>query len=292
MATCRYFTLSNLVADVFVLYAIVYIMYTNGRSLAVNGIVEPLEGFNTSDYSIFLGTAVFVFEGIGLIIPTQAALATNLQPQFPALLAKTIAGCVVFFSLFASVNYAAIGNAVQPMILSSLPRTPQTMAVQAGYAFAQTLAYPLFLFPALQIVEDVLGFQRRSSGLKVQKNVVRTLVVLSTVAIAYAGQAHLDLFVSLVGAFCCGIMTTWPMTRVSVVPCSAPRIHLPAMVLSQARTRATLGFQGPRLRHDRSRSLYLLLRDVDQRRAMVPRVCLRKMRKTVSPSSSSVLYSL
>ncbi|KDO32587.1 hypothetical protein SPRG_03061 [Saprolegnia parasitica CBS 223.65] len=165
----RYFTLSNLVADVFVLYAIVYIMYTNGRMLAANGIAEPLEGFNTSDYSIFLGTAVFVFEGIGLIIPTQAALAPNLQPQFPSLLAKTIAGCVVFFSLFASVNYAAIGNAVQPMILSSLPRTPQTMAVQAGYAFAQTLAYPLFLFPALQIVEDVLGFQRRSSGLKAQK---------------------------------------------------------------------------------------------------------------------------
>ncbi|OQR88091.1 vacuolar amino acid transporter [Achlya hypogyna] len=199
----RYFTLSNLVADVFVLYAIVYILYVNGSALAAHGVAEPLAAFNPQDYAVFMGTAVFVFEGVGLIIPIQAALAPALQPRFKWLLAQTVAGLVVFFSLFATVNYAAIGNAVEPMILSSLPRVPQTMWVQAGYALAQVLAYPLFLFPALQIVEDVLGFPRRSSGLKLQKNLIRGTMVGVTVLIAYAGQARLDLFVSLVGAFCC-----------------------------------------------------------------------------------------
>ncbi|KAG1700958.1 hypothetical protein DVH05_011202 [Phytophthora capsici] len=52
-------------------------------------------------------------------------------------------------------------------------------------------------------MEEMLGFPRRASGQKVAKNCFRAVAVLATVCIAYFGQDRLDLFVSIVGAFCC-----------------------------------------------------------------------------------------
>ncbi|RHY08398.1 hypothetical protein DYB25_006691, partial [Aphanomyces astaci] len=194
--------ISNLIADVFILYGVAYILGTSFTSLAVEGI-QPVQYFNPQDYSVFIGTAVFTFEGIGLVIPTQASLTKDRQKQFPSLLVWTVLGLLTFYSVFASVNYMALGDPIQPLVLASLPRNGWTLSVQCGWSFAQLLSYPLFLFPAVKIIEDMLQLPRRSSGQKVQKNVVRAVIVIVTVLIAYFGQEHLDLFVSIVGAVCC-----------------------------------------------------------------------------------------
>ncbi|OQR85464.1 vacuolar amino acid transporter [Achlya hypogyna] len=197
-----YFSVSNLVADAFILYGVAYILGCSFTSLADVG-MKQVEYFNPQDYSVFVGTAVFTFEGIGLIIPTQASLAKEHQKHFLPLIVATVTGLFVFYCFFASVNYAAIGDTIEPLVMSSLPRNGWTISVQAGYSIAQLLSYPLFLFPAVKIIEDMLLLPRRDSGLKAQKNLIRTLIVTVTVMIAYFGQDRLDLFVSIVGAFCC-----------------------------------------------------------------------------------------
>ncbi|RQM31032.1 hypothetical protein B5M09_013868, partial [Aphanomyces astaci] len=174
--------ISNLIADVFILYGVAYILGTSFTSLAVEGI-QPVS--------------------IGLVIPTQASLTKDRQKQFPSLLVWTVLGLLTFYSVFASINYMALGDPIQPLVLASLPRNGWTLSVQCGWSFAQLLSYPLFLFPAVKIIEDMLQLPRRSSGQKVQKNVVRAVIVIVTVLIAYFGQEHLDLFVSIVGAVCC-----------------------------------------------------------------------------------------
>ncbi|KDO34269.1 hypothetical protein SPRG_19091 [Saprolegnia parasitica CBS 223.65] len=197
-----YFSVSNLVADAFILYGVAYILGCSFSSLAEVG-PQRVEYFNPQDYSVFVGTAVFTFEGIGLIIPTQASLAKEHQKHFLPLILATVLGLFVFYSFFASVNYIAIGDSIEPLVMSSLPRNGWTISVQAGYSVAQLLSYPLFLFPAVKIIEDMLLLPRRDSGLKAQKNLIRALIVTMTVMVAYFGQDRLDLFVSIVGAFCC-----------------------------------------------------------------------------------------
>ncbi|OQS04577.1 vacuolar amino acid transporter [Thraustotheca clavata] len=197
-----YFSVSNLIADAFILYGVAYILGCSFSSLAEVG-PKPVEYFNPKDYSIFIGTAVFTFEGIGLVIPTQASLSKEAQKHFIPLILATVAGLFCFYCFFASVNYVAIGENIEPLVVSSLARNGWTISVQAGYSIAQLLSYPLFLFPAVKIIEDMLLLPRRSSGLKAQKNLVRALIVIMTVMVAYFGQDRLDLFVSIVGAFCC-----------------------------------------------------------------------------------------
>lgn len=198
-----YFSISNLIADVFILYGLAFILGNSFTLLAERG-TQDVVLFNSQDYPVFIGTAIFTFEGIGLVLPTQSSLNKARQAKFPALLVATVVGLLFFYSFFAGVNYVAFGGAVQPMVTSSLPRTGWSISVQFGYSVAQLLSYPLFLFPAVKIMEEMLGFPKRASGKKLAKNCFRALAVVVTVSIAYFGQNRLDLFVSIVGAFCCG----------------------------------------------------------------------------------------
>lgn len=198
-----YFSISNLIADVFILYGLAYILGNSFSLLATEGPQEVVY-FNTQDYPVFIGTAIFTFEGIGLVLPTQASLTKARQAKFPKLLVATVIGLLLFYSFFAGVNYIAFGPSIQPMVTSSLPRNGWSISVQFGYSIAQLLSYPLFLFPAVKIMEEMLGFPKRASGQKAAKNCFRALAVVVTVSIAYFGQNRLDLFVSIVGAFCCG----------------------------------------------------------------------------------------
>ncbi|TMW65482.1 hypothetical protein Poli38472_008124 [Pythium oligandrum] len=197
-----YFSISNLIADVFILYGLAYILANSFSVLSDSGPKE-VEYFNAQDYPVFIGTAIFTFEGIGLVLPTQSSLNKARRAKFPMLLSATVVGLLFFYCFFAGINYVAFGDSVQPMVTSSLPRNGWSISVQFGYSIAQLLSYPLFLFPAVRIMEEMLGFPLRASGQKAAKNAFRSLAVVVTVAIAYFGQNRLDLFVSIVGAFCC-----------------------------------------------------------------------------------------
>jgi len=197
-----YFAISNLVADAFILYGMAIILGYAFSGLATSGPAD-VELFNPQDYSVFVGTAVFTFEGIGLGIPTVNSLNKERQQKFKPLLCWTMLGLFLFFASFGAINYLTYGSEIQPIVTTSLPQSGLSVSVQFGYSIAQMLSYPLFLFPAVQIIEDVLLFPQRQSGKKAQKNAVRSAIVLVSVIIAYYGQKHLDLFVSLVGAVAC-----------------------------------------------------------------------------------------
>ncbi|RLN20287.1 hypothetical protein BBJ28_00015655 [Nothophytophthora sp. Chile5] len=198
-----YFSISNLIADVFILYGLAFILGNCLWLLGKEGPAPDVVLFNRQDYPVFIGTSIFTFEGIGLVLPTQSALNKARQARFPRLLTWTVVGLLLFYSLFAGINYLTFGEQIAPMVTSSLPRNGWSSSVQLGYSIAQLLSYPLFLFPAVKIMEEMLGFPKRASGQKVAKNCFRAVAVIATVCVAYFGQDRLDLFVSIVGAFCC-----------------------------------------------------------------------------------------
>lgn len=198
----NYFAFSNLIADALILYGLAYILGNSCSTLVQQG-PQTVQLFNSIDFPVFIGTSVFTFEGIGLVIPTQASLNARRQRKFKPLLIGTIGGLLLFYCMFASVNLFAYGDNIASIVTSNLPHTGWSISVQFGYSMAQLLSYPLFLFPAVSIIEETMWFPQRASGKRWQKNVIRSTTVMMTVLIAYYGQARLDLFVSIVGAFCC-----------------------------------------------------------------------------------------
>ncbi|KAG8998442.1 neutral amino acid transporter [Tulasnella sp. 427] len=192
-----------LIADAFILVGLVYIGSNEFAVIAQRGMAR-VELFNKKDFPLLIGTAVFSFEGIGLIIPITDAMRE--PKKFPKVLTWVMIFLTCLFGGAGVLSYAAYGKEVQTVVLVNLPQDKKfVQVVQFLYSMAILLSAPLQLFPALRILENGLWTRSGKTDpiVKWQKNGFRVLVVIGCTMISWAGAKDLDKFVSFVGSFCC-----------------------------------------------------------------------------------------
>ncbi|KAI0226230.1 hypothetical protein L0F63_003997 [Massospora cicadina] len=192
-----------IVADGFIILGLVYLVGYNLVHISNYG-PGVVQNFNREGFTLFIGTAIFTFEGIGLIIPIVESMK---EPEkFPAILAWTMVGFTALYLFVGSLSYATFGGEVRTVVLSNLPQgTVASACIQTMYALAIVLSVPLQFFPIIGILEAGL-FTRSGRGsllVKWQKNIFRLMIVLSTAAVAWLGASSLDHIVSIVGSLCC-----------------------------------------------------------------------------------------
>lgn len=194
-----------LIADAFILVGLVYIASQEFAVIAREGIAD-VELFNPRNYPLLVGTAVFSFEGIGLVIPITDSMR---EPRkFPGVLSGVMIFLMFLFGGAGTLSYLAYGSSVQTVILVNLPADQKfVQVVQFLYASAILLSTPLQLFPAIRIMETKI-FKRAGSGktstkVKWEKNAFRAATVLACYCVAWIGASDLDKFVSFIGSFAC-----------------------------------------------------------------------------------------
>lgn len=192
-----------LIADFFILLGLVYLYYWGGLTIARNGVAD-VKLFNPNDWTLFIGTAIFTFEGIGLIIPIQESM--KKPQQFGPTLAGVMIGITVIFVSMGAISYAAYGSSVQTVVILNLPQDSKFVnGVQGLYSLAILLSTPIQLFPAIRILENGIFVKsgKHDTTIKWQKNVFRFFLVFLTAFVAWGGADDLDKFVALVGSFAC-----------------------------------------------------------------------------------------
>lgn len=213
-----------LIADAFILIGLAYLFYYDVLTLSTEGLADIIM-FNEKDWTLFIGTAIFTFEGIGLIIPIQESMK---HPQkFPRVLGLVMVIITVVFITMGAISYAAYGSKTETVVLLNLPQDNKFVnTVQLLYSMAILLSTPLQIFPAIRIVETELFTRsgKYNPYIKWQKNVFRFFMVMLCAAIAWGGADHLDKFVALVGNFAC-------IPLVYIYPVSLPLPKLMAIPL-------------------------------------------------------------
>ena len=209
-----------LVADVFIMLGLIYLYYYDIATIVDRGGVSDIKAFNPSTWTLFIGTAIFTFEGVGLIIPIQESM--RRPSKFPGVLAIVMVIITTLFISIGALSYAAYGSHTQTVVILNLPQDDKFVnAVQFLYSLAILLSTPLQLFPAIRIMENEL-FSRSGKYnpyIKWQKNNFRFCLVVICALIAWGGAGDLDKFVALVGSFAC-------VPLVYVYP---PLLHLKAV---------------------------------------------------------------
>ncbi|CAJ2508192.1 Uu.00g093780.m01.CDS01 [Anthostomella pinea] len=192
-----------LIADAFIVIGLAYLFYYDVLTLNANGLADIIL-FNQKDWTLFIGTAIFTFEGIGLIIPIQESMK---QPsKFPKVMFFVMIIISVLFITMGAVSYAAYGSKTETVVLLNLPQDSKFVnGVQFLYSLAILLSTPLQIFPAIRITENALFTRsgKYNPYIKWQKNMFRFFVVFLCALIAWAGADDLDKFVALVGNFAC-----------------------------------------------------------------------------------------
>ncbi|KAH8731366.1 transmembrane amino acid transporter protein-domain-containing protein [Phaeosphaeriaceae sp. PMI808] len=193
-----------LVADVFILLGLVYLYYYDFFTIVSQGGVSDIINFNPSSWTLFIGTAIFTFEGIGLIIPIQTGMKD--PKKFPKVLGGVMIIITVVFLSAGALSYAAFGSKTKTVVLLNMPQDNKFVnGVQFIYSLAILLSTPLQIYPAIEITSQQL-FSRTGKYnpyVKWKKNFFRFFMVAICACLAWAGAGDLDKFVSLVGSFAC-----------------------------------------------------------------------------------------
>ncbi|SCV03730.1 LAME_0H12772g1_1 [Lachancea meyersii CBS 8951] len=242
-------SLPSLLANFFVMGGILIVIALTGKHLLIDLNCQPADGitmiFDPSRWTLFVGTAIFAFEGIGLIIPVQSSM--KHPEKFPLVLGLVITTATVLFVSVATLGYLSYGKDVQTVILLNLPQESILVnLIQFFYCLAILLSTPLQLFPAIAIVESKVFpkftkiYVKRNDQTDVQykpnsgkldwrvkwlKNSVRSLIVTATVMAAYFGADNLDQFVSIVGSFACIPLVYVYPPLLHLRSCSKPDCH-------------------------------------------------------------------
>ncbi|KAI7863299.1 transmembrane amino acid transporter protein-domain-containing protein [Spinellus fusiger] len=195
-----------MIGDIFIVIGLGYLFFYDFKELHVSGMANVHLVWNPLHFPLFIGTAVFTFEGVGLVIPIIESMKE--PDKFPRVLRHTLMLITLLFVSMGTLSYLAFGSHVHTIILLNLPSNdPMVASIQMLYSLAICLSIPLQLFPAIRIMENVLFTTRSGKNnamVKWQKNVFRVLVVFLCAWIAVLGSKDkLDKFVSLVGALFC-----------------------------------------------------------------------------------------
>jgi proton-coupled amino acid transporter len=193
-----------LIADVFIVAGLVYLYYFDIFTIVDQGGISDIVNFNKNDWTLFIGTAIFTFEGIGLIIPIQSGMKD--PKKFPNVLGFVMIIISVIFISMGALSYAAFGSKTKTVIILNMPQDNRFVnGVQFIYSLAILLSTPLQIYPAIEITSQQLFSKtgKYNPYIKWKKNFFRFLMVGICALLAWLGANDLDKFVSLVGSFAC-----------------------------------------------------------------------------------------
>jgi proton-coupled amino acid transporter len=231
---------TNLIADGLIAGGLIGVLawsFSGIASSSADGVVAHVPLFNSGSFSLMLGTAVYAFEGVGMVVPVYDSLSSAQQKRFPVTMSLTVLGISFVYILVGIVPYIYLtgmaGATMQDAVTLNLPAVWWSYLIIAGYCLALLFSYPLMLFPAVKILEKAAapylftwkrgarkgggeGVEGGEGGegqnvsrrppkgyFKWRRNVYRAGIVGVTLLVAYIGSEQLDNFVSLIGCFCC-----------------------------------------------------------------------------------------
>lgn len=127
--------------------------------ISTGNVVPQAEG-DSGKFVIFIVSAIYAFEGIGIVLPIENAMAK--PSDFGSVLSLSMLTVGIVFVTFALVLVYAFGDIDNADITAFLEQggfmpAYYTHAITAIVTVAVFLTYPLQLYPALQVVEVLCG---------------------------------------------------------------------------------------------------------------------------------------
>ncbi|GIY91752.1 hypothetical protein CEXT_470451 [Caerostris extrusa] len=160
-------------------------------------------------WPLFFGTAMFSFEGIGVVLPVENQM--KKKRSFIYILTGAMTAVTVLYIVFGSLGYVKYGSDVEPSITFNLPIGGFSEAIRLMFALAILFSYPLqmhvpFTF-ILPFLKKKIFYRHWNKMLDIIVDLVLRMILVSiTFGIAVWCGSMLDTLISFVGSLASSLL--------------------------------------------------------------------------------------
>lgn len=171
---------------------------------------QPVPAVNTGTFLDAIGSMVYSYEGVGVIIPVyEVAENPHKVKKILGYVLTTVLALYIFFGFICLFTYGKeleLNNIITETLSDDEGKKLDyfLIAIKIAFSFNLIFSYPLVIYPANIILEDNLykGWSK-SPKRKWFKNLNRALMVVFTIIVSILMADQLDKFLALLGALGC-----------------------------------------------------------------------------------------
>eukprot|EP00397_Hematodinium_sp_SG-2012_P007259 GEMP01007301.1.p1 GENE.GEMP01007301.1~~GEMP01007301.1.p1 ORF type:complete len:552 (+),score=63.33 GEMP01007301.1:88-1743(+) len=208
-----YFGFASFIANLLMFVALSYCLFfglTTSASGTVHEQAEPINYFpeHYSTIFTFAGQCVYLYEGIGMIIPIYETARD--KEKFVRILGYMLTVFTLIVLVLSIVWTHRFGSTMGSLITDDLPTSDPYVSIGIPSMFCYVVAVStVILFPPIPQVYEPLLFgkapgQQESNWTPVNRNALRGIIMAFSAVIGYGGGASMQNFLSIIGAACCG----------------------------------------------------------------------------------------
>ena len=158
---------------------------------------------NTATWLDMIGSAVYSYEGIGVVLPLLEV--TQKPEMYSRILLYVLLTVMILYVGFGEYCLFIYGEDLKlPLITANLPQGAVVQIIKIMFSINLVFTYPLQLHPASVIIESYIfkGMPKSKKRMWL-KNLSRTIIVALTVGFCISLGNSLDKFISVLGSLAC-----------------------------------------------------------------------------------------